>query len=102
MSNLLVLLIIVVGGKIFLTRTLIGKTLLLVIKDIYYLIGLSVRMIKYCVRKVYWLSYKGYKFLKGAYDKNRIGNKDNRNTEAKKVVNGNIIYLQDYLKNYKK
>lgn len=84
--------------KLFLTRTLIGRTVLFILKDIYYLFKLSVKIIDYTIRHGYKLSKKGYEFLKKQYERfcDEKNGKNSKQDRTKKVVNGNIVNIKDY------
>jgi hypothetical protein len=88
--------------KLFLTHTILGKTLLFILKDIFFIMKFSVRIIKYTIKFLYKLSKKSYVYLKKQYE--NYNKKENDNTESKKkVVNGNnIIDINKYTKGKRK
>lgn len=105
MNIIKTLLILFVSGmliKLFLTHTILGKTLLFILKDIFFIMKLLVRIIKYTMKFSYKLSKKSYVYLKKQYE--NYNKKENDNTEnKKKVVNGNnIIDINKYTKRKRK
>lgn len=97
-KTLLILFVLGAFMKLFLTHTILGKTLLFILKDILFITKLFVRIIKYTIKFSYKLSKKSYVYLKKEYES--YNKKENDNTESKKkVVNGNnIIDINKYTK----
>jgi mRNA-degrading endonuclease RelE of RelBE toxin-antitoxin system len=90
--------------KLFLTRTIIGRFALVILKDTYYLLKLFVRITRITLRSSYKISKDINKILKNQIKKLNYDINENEETDSinnkSKVVNGdnNIIDITKYRK----